>query len=146
MFFGEYRHNLDNKDRLTVPSRFREFLTQGAYVMRGLDRNLMVLPPDVFERLARQVASLNLADPNTRLLRRLLFGGMDFIQVDNSGRILIPQFLRQQSSLEGEVVVVGQVEYFEIWSPKLWDEQTSKINDAETNAQRFAAINLIIGS
>lgn len=146
MFFGEYRHNLDSKDRLTVPARFRPFLEQGAYVMRGLDRNLMVLPPDIFERLARQVAGLNLADPNTRLLRRLLFGGMDFIQVDNSGRILLPQFLRQQASLEGEVVLVGQVEYFEIWSPKLWDEQTTKINDAETNEQRFAAINLVIGS
>jgi MraZ protein len=146
MFFGEYRHNLDSKDRLTVPSRFREFLAQGAYVMRGLDRNLMVLPPTVFDTLAKQVSVLNLADPNTRLLRRLLFSGMDFIHVDNSGRILLPQFLRQHASLEGEVVVVGQVEYFEIWSPPLWDEQLARIQDAETNEQRFAAINLIIGS
>jgi MraZ protein len=142
MFLGQYQHNIDDKGRLTIPARFRDLLADGAYVIRGFDRNLMVLTPAYFEALYDRVNHMNLTDPTARLLKRLIFSGADRVEVDKAGRILLPQFLRQSASLNGDVVVVGVGEFFEIWSPEHWTEQVNQLQDAEANAQRFAAFDL----
>jgi len=107
MFLGQYQHNIDEKGRLTIPARFRDQLADGAYIIRGFDRNLMVLTPAYFETLYDRVNHMNLTDPTARLLKRLIFSGADRVEVDKAGRILLPQFLRQSASLNGDVVVVG---------------------------------------
>jgi len=142
MFLGQYHHSFDDKSRLTIPARFRDLLTDGAFVIRGLDNNLMVLTNPAFETIYQRVKVMNITDPAARLLRRLILGAAFQLQVDNSGRILIPQELRTYANLEGEAVLVGQGDYFEVWSPTLWQEQEAKIQDAETNAKRFATLDL----
>jgi MraZ protein len=64
------------------------------------------------------------------------------VEVDKAGRILVPQGLRQFLGLNGEASVVGQGEFFEIWSPASWGEQMGTIQDADANAARFSAFNL----
>ena len=141
MFLGQFQHNLDAKNRLTVPARFREeLLSEGAYVMQGFDRNLMVLPTTTFETISRRVNQMSMTDPKTRLLRRLIFSTANYVEVDKVGRILIPQFLRDAATLENGVVVVGNGDYFEIWSPELWNVQIEDLQDAEINADRFAGL------
>jgi MraZ protein len=61
---------------------------------------------------------------------------------DGSGRILLSQNLRDYAELKTEVVFVGQGDYFEIWAPEPWQKKQDQINDAETNAKRFAALDL----
>lgn len=145
MFLGQYRHNLDSKGRLTVPARFRGYLSEGVYVTQGFDRNLMVLNASTFERLSQRINQMSLTDPAARELKRLLFAAADFVEPDKQGRILIPQFLRQIADINAEVVVVGVGEYFEIWSPEPWDPQQARLQDASANAQRFAALDLSTG-
>lgn len=143
MFLGRFRHNLDDKGRLTVPARFRERLAaEGAYVMQGFDRNLMVLPSSAFEVMSRRINQMSMTDPDARLLRRLLFSTADQVEIDKSGRILLPQFLRQSAGLDAPVVVVGLGDYFEIWSPETWERQEAQLEEAQSNAQRFTALNL----
>lgn len=142
MFLGQYRHNLDSKDRLTVPARFRELLENGAYVMQGFDRNLMVMTEETFEAVRSHVQGLSFTDPTTRLLRRLIFSTADRVELDKAGRILIPQFLRESLQLNGEVVIVGADDYFEIWAPEAWAEQNTQLQDSQANAQRFATLDL----
>ena len=72
MFLGEYRHSLDIKDRLTVPARFRELMVDGAYILRGFDRNLMVLTPKAFDAISHRLDQMSLTDPLARALRRLI--------------------------------------------------------------------------
>ena len=91
-----------------------------------------------------RVKDLSVTDPTSRMLRRLIFSNADRVEVDRAGRILIPQFLRQATGLEGSAVVVGAGEYFEIWSPARWAEQNRKLQESEANAQRFAALELPI--
>lgn len=146
MFLGQYRHNLDSKDRLTIPARFREELEDGAYLAEGFDRNLMILPEGEFQRIAERVKQMSMTNPNTRLLRRKIYSTAIKVDLDKAGRVLIPQFLREFAGLEGEVILVGTGEYFEIWSPDLWETQTIQLEDAETNAERFAAYDLSTGS
>jgi MraZ protein len=143
MFLGRFYHNLDDKGRLMVPARFRDMLVpDGAYILQGFDRNLMVLPVAVFDALSRQVNQMNLADPNARLLRRLLFSSADRAMLDKAGRILIPPYLRDAVNLSTSVVVVGSGDYFEVWSPETWASQNEQIEDAQTNPGRFSALNL----
>jgi MraZ protein len=142
MFLNQYRHSFDDKGRLTVPAKFRDLPEDGVFVIQGLDRNLMVLPPAAFQVIYERLMALNLTDPTARLLRRVILGNASQLDVDSAGRILLPQNLREFAGLNGEAVLVGQGDYFEIWSPEKWQGQQVQVNDAETNAQRFATLDL----
>jgi len=144
MFLNQYQHSFDDKGRLTIPSKFRELPAEGAFVVQGLDRNLMVLPPPVFQILYDRLMAMNLTDPTARLLRRIIMGNALRVAPDGAGRILLSPNLKEYADLKENVVFVGQGDYFEIWSPELWKEQEVQVNDAEANAQRFAALDLKI--
>jgi len=143
MFLGQFRHNLDDKGRLTVPARYREdLLSDGAYVMLGLDHNLLLLTSPQFAQVSQRLNSMNLADPNARAIRRLIFSTAEQVELDKAGRILISQNLRNLASIDTEAVMVGTGNSIEIWSPGLWDAQMKLLEDAEANATRFAALDL----
>ncbi len=142
MFLGRYTHNIDSKGRLTVPARFREYLSEGAYISQGFDHNLMVLTTAAFEQLSKTINQMSITDPTNRQLKRLIFAGADRVELDRVGRIRIPQFLRQVASLDGEVVLIGVGDYFEIWSPEAWSPLAAELQDTQANAQRFAALEL----
>jgi MraZ protein len=146
MFLGQFYHNLDDKGRLTVPSRYRDLLIPaGAYIMQGFDQNLIVLPSDNYEDLYQRIRQMSITDPNARSLRRLFFSTADRAEIDKAGRILIPQFLRSYAGLESALVVVGMGDYFEIWSPETWNVQNQQLQDPQLNTDRFVAFNLASG-
>jgi MraZ protein len=142
MFLGQYRHNFDTKGRLTIPARFRELLTDGAYITRGLEKNLMMLTAPEFEAITRRMNQTSITDPTARDLKRLLFSTADRVEPDGNGRILIPQYLRELAGLDSEAFLVGVGDYFEIWSPEGWEEKMALLNDTEANAQRFIGLDL----
>jgi MraZ protein len=142
MFLNQYHHSFDDKSRLTIPAKFRELPADGAFVVQGLDRNLMVLPPDVFQILYDRLMGMSLTDPAARLLRHIILGNALQVVPDGAGRVLLSTNLREYANLKEGVVFVGQGDYFEIWSPDLWQEQQAQVNDAALNAQRFAALDL----
>ncbi len=144
MFLGEYRHSLDKKDRLTVPARYRELIDEGAIIVRGFDRNLMVMTPKAFENISRHLEVMSITDPLTRSLRRLIIGSATRLEFDKVGRILIPEFLRDLAGLacDHEAILVGQGSYFEIWSTDGWAQQQKMLNEPEANSERFKVLNL----
>ncbi len=143
MFLGEYAHTLDTKGRLTIPVKFREALAGGGVVTRGYDKNLYLYTRAAFEQLTERLRVLSTTDPNHRALLRLQFSGASEADVDAQGRILVPSFLRDYATLNGECLVVGVGDYVEIWSRAGWDEQLAIINNAGLNAERFADIKLV---
>lgn len=146
MFLGEYRHNLDSKERLTIPSKYRDDLTDGLYVVLGFDLSLMAMPPETFEKVLNRLQALNIADPDVRLLNRRILGSATQVDMDKNGRMLIPEFLRHKAGLEKELILVGQGSYFEIWSPLEWAKQEAAQLDTEANNQRFKVLDLRLGS
>ncbi len=142
MFLGQYTHSIDDKGRLTVPARYRESLADGAYISQGFERNLMVLTASAYEQISERVNQMSMTDPTTRQLRRLIFATADLVELDKAGRIRIPQFLREVAGLEGETMIVGVGDYFEIWSPLAWEPQADILQDADSNTQRFATLDL----
>ena len=144
MFLGEYRHSIDNKDRLTVPVRFRELMEEGAYIVRGFDKNLIVLTPKAFEIISGRLEQTSMTDPLARKLRRRIFGTASRLEIDKAGRILIPEFLYEDTGLASnqEAVLVGQGSYFEIWSINDWAAQQQVLKDDDANSERFKVLDL----
>ncbi|HEY5901129.1 MAG TPA: division/cell wall cluster transcriptional repressor MraZ [Anaerolineales bacterium] len=142
MFLGHYQHSVDEKGRLMIPARFRELLVGGAFITQGFDRCLMVMTTSYFEEVYRRINAMNIADPTARLLRRLFLANAYPVEVDKVGRVLLPGNLREAALLDGEAVVAGQGEYFEVWSPAEWNEQLLQLQDTDANNRRFAALDL----
>jgi MraZ protein len=146
MFYGQYHHTLDSKDRMTIPAKFRELVGEGVFVFQGFDHNLMVFTKNHFEILSQQVDGTDLANTDARLMRRLFFATAEWVDMDKAGRILIPGFLKKAAGLDNEVVLVGAGKFFEIWSKRLWEEQSTKLLDIETNVQRLPSLNFPVGA
>ncbi len=142
MFLGRYEHNIDEKGRLTIPARYRELLENGAYVTQGFYHNLIVHPVSAFEELFSKVNHLAFTDPIARQLKRFIFSTAERCEFDKTGRILLPQFLRESAQLNEEAMIVGAGAYFEIWSPQNWAKQDESMQDTETTVQRFAALSI----
>jgi MraZ protein len=143
MFLGQFQHNLDDKGRLMIPARYRELLAAGAYITQGFDRCLMVMTDVHFNQVYERINSMNPADNTTRMLRRLILSNAYAVDVDKVGRILVPQNLRDFIGVgSGELVLAGQGDYFEVWTPEEWQLQMDKLQDVEANEQRFATLDL----
>lgn len=140
MFLGKFSRTLDGKSRFSVPPAFRGSLAGGAYFTQGFDRNLQVLTSEAFQEIYRTVVSLNIANPLARLLLRLILGTAQESGVDASGQLTIPEELKEFANLQKDIYLIGQGEYFEVWSPDLWNQQEAQLRDAEANATRFSAL------
>jgi MraZ protein len=145
MFLGQYTHTIDSKNRLTIPARYREALSDGAYIVQGFDNNLLVYTIETFEKLASRASTHSTTNKEARVMRRVVFGGASEVSLDSSGRILIPPFLREYAGLDTEATIVGTGDYFEIWSKEAWTEELVSVTDPESNAERFAAFDLSTG-
>ena len=142
MFTGEYRHAVDDKGRIAVPSRFRAQLAGGCVVARWLDTCLAIFPMPAWEELATKVGSLPMTDPNARLLQRQLFAGAFETELDRQGRVLVPQGLRTFAGLESEALVLGSRDHAEIWAPARWDEYSRALDDPSAFAAAIAGLGI----
>jgi len=130
MLLGEYRHNLDVKGRVAVPSKFKERFSSGAIITRGIDNCLFMFDRKEWERLAEKLISLPLAQANSRAFVRLMLGGAMDVSLDNQGRILIPDYLRDYAGLKKEIVVAGLYNRVEIWDGEAWEKYKQKTEGA----------------
>jgi len=137
MFFGQFDHNIDDKGRITIPSQYRDLLEGGAYITRGLDNCLMVLRMDEFDSLYHKIRNLSITNPKARDLSRLIFANAALQELDNAGRILIPQFLRDSAQLQKKIKVVGIGPFFEIWSPANWEGKKIQYDDDQLRSKQF---------
>jgi MraZ protein len=144
MYLGQYHLNLDKDLSLTVPAGFRELFAQGAYVTRGFEQNLLVMSEQDFQGRYKQVAALNITDPNARLLQRLLLGNAVRLEINASGQVLLPPELMAFAGLEKEIILVGQGDYFEVWAPAQWEKQSAILLDTSANTGRFAHLDLAL--
>ena len=130
MLLGEYKHNLDSKGRLAVPSKFREKLSAGAIITRGLDNCLFVFANKEWELLAQKLIALPLSQSNSRAFSRLMLAGASDVLLDGQGRILIPDYLRNYASLKKEAIVAGLYNRMEIWDKDRWEHYKQKTESA----------------
>lgn len=130
MFIGEFKHNLDIKSRMAIPAKFRNKLSGGAIITRGLDHCLFLFTNKEWEILAQKLISLPLAQANSRAFVRLMLAGAADVEIDKQGRILIPDYLREYAGLKKETVVAGLYNRIEIWDHNVWKQYKQKTESA----------------
>ena len=128
MFRGINTINLDAKGRMAMPARYREQLMESCsgYLVVTIDTNhrcLLLYPLSEWEQIERQIESLSSFDPMSQRVKHLLIGHANDLELDGSGRILLPQELRQYAQLEKHVCLIGQGKKLEIWSQDNWNRQ-----------------------
>ena len=121
MFIGEYTHSIDEKNRLSIPAKFRSKLAGGCIVTRGLDKCLWIYPLLEWEKLAEKISTLPITQKNARSFSRLMFAGATDASPDKSGRVIIPKYLLDYASIKNKVAVNGIYDRIEIWSSENWD-------------------------
>ncbi len=136
MFLGEYIHTIDDKGRLTIPAKFRGLLAAGLVVTRGFDQNLMAFSLDEWQNLAQRIAERPLSDEDVRAFRRRVFSGAVDLLPDRQGRILVPPYLREFAGIDGDVVIAGMFNYFELWSVQAWQTVRNAI-ESSSDATRW---------
>jgi len=145
MFMGTFEHTLDEKGRLSIPSRFREILvekqvSERLIVTHGLDACLFAYPLDEWKKFEEKIISRPLNKTDDRyFVRRLLAGAVD-CPLDKQGRIGLPASLRQYAGLNREAVLVGVSNRIEIWSPEHWREYLEKGKTLEEIAEQMQEI------
>jgi len=141
MLLGEYEHTLDDKNRLTLPAKFRQALGGGVVVTRGMDGCLFVFTRGDWDSfVSARLEGLNPFSREARQMSRFMFAGATETELDKQGRIMVPPALLEHAHLGREVVVAGVRDHVEIWDQAAWRKQLKEVEGSvELVAERLAA-------
>lgn len=128
LFMGRYKHTIDPKGRLSIPSKYRDLLGDEFVVSAGMDGCLFVYADDAWKSFEAKLAALPLSDENARQFARFFLSGAQYVTLDKQGRILMPQDLRDFAGLEKDVVLAGMGSRIEIWSIGKWEANSAQVD------------------
>ncbi|RUO78538.1 division/cell wall cluster transcriptional repressor MraZ [Pseudidiomarina taiwanensis] len=136
MFRGAAALNLDDKGRLAIPTKYRKSLLldcEGQMVCTIDIKQpcLLLYPLPEWQIIEQKLTTLSSMNPVERRLQRLLLGHAEDCQMDKAGRILIASTLRQHADLDKKIMLVGQLNKFELWSEATWQHQVTADMEAE---------------
>ena len=122
MLMGEYRHNIDEKKRLVIPSKFRSELGDEFILTRGLDGCLFVYSNEEWNKIVDKLKNLPFTQKDARFFTRFFLSGATVCEIDQAGRISITSPLIEHAGITKECVVIGANDHIEIWSKESWDK------------------------
>lgn len=136
MLFGEFKHSLDDKGRLTMPAKFRDDLARGLSIVRGEEYCLLAYPEESWAHRRDEELARNRGTRANRDIARAILGGADTdLRLDKAGRVLIRENLREYAGLdlESDVVIVGLGNVIELWNEPDWIEARQRGLDRIAN-------------
>lgn len=141
MLIGEYKHTIDSKKRLAIPSKLRRELGAKAVITRGLDNCLFVFPLNQWNKLVEKLSKLPIGQKDTRGFSRLMLAGASEVKLDVLGRILIPDYLKEYAGLKKNIVIAGVYSRLEIWDENKWSvfKQSSE-KEVDNMAERLGEL------
>ncbi len=141
MLLGEYEHALDDKNRVTLPARFRQAFADGVFVTKGFDPCLLVYPPKGWSRFVDgQLGGLTPFSREARQMNRFVFASAIQTDLDKQGRMGLIAPLLQHAGLKRGVIVAGVQDHLELWEPEAWRRELDDVGGrADLVAERLAA-------
>ena len=133
MLIGEYTHTLDDKNRMSLPVKFRKEMGKSVVVAPGLDNCLSIFTMKEWDKIAEKLSDGSMIASDNRSFSRFIFGQAVSVDVDTQGRILIPENLKNRSGLTSKVIVIGVQNRAEIWNEKAWNAY-KKVVDTQADA------------
>ncbi len=144
MLIGEYTHTLDEKKRISLPSKFRKELGKKVVVTHGLDNCLFLYPLKEWEKISEKLGGLSIGQADTRGFNRIMLAGAVECDIDSIGRMLIPEFLRDFAGISGKGVFAGVHSRVEIWDEGRWKAYKTKVlKQADQLAEKLGEIGVI---
>ena len=144
MLIGEHLHTLDPKKRLSLPAKFRKELGKKVVVTRGLDQCLFMYSLGAWREIMQRLEKLPVGQSNTRGITRFILAGATEAEVDEAGRILLPEYLKEFAGLKQSVVLAGVADRVEIWDEVLWQGYKTKIEKgAEGMAEALGDLGML---
>jgi MraZ protein len=129
MFRGHYEHSIDSKGRVSVPVKFRDVITgkySGNLMVTTLNKSLVAYPLSEWVVLEERLLNLPQFKHDVKSFLHVFLSGAVECAIDKQGRVLIPSTLRKYANIEKELIFVGMLNKFEIWSKELWDKELEK--------------------
>ena len=141
MLLGEFEHTIDDKNRLTLPAKFRQALSGGLVITRGMDGCLYCYPATDWERLVEsRLAGLDPLSKEGRMMHRFFFSGAAEAEPDKQGRVMLPATLTKNAGIQRDVIVAGVGDRLEIWDRAAWRDHVKELEgSAEDVAERLAS-------
>ena len=141
MLLGEYTHTIDDKNRTSLPAKFRKEVGKKVVVTHGLDNCLFLYPLKEWEKIAEKLSGLSMGQADTRGFNRFMLAGASDVDVDSVGRMLIPEHLKSFAKLGGKVVFTGVHNRIELWNAEKWAEYKKGIESkADSLAQKLGEV------
>lgn len=139
MLIGEFTHTIDDKKRISLPSKFRKEVGKKIVATYGLEQCLFLYTLKEWEKISEEIAKMGMMRSDTREFNRFMFGGALEIEIDSLGRLLLPEYLRDYAGLKDKCVFIGVHKRIEMWNEKRWDEYKKKIvKDADILAEKLS--------
>lgn len=122
MLMGEYHHNIDDKGRLTIPSKFRDDLGEKFVITRGLENCLFAYSLEDFQKIVAELQKIPFTKKDARQFMRFFLSGATTVEFDKQGRINISSPLISYAGLKKECIIIGTGDRLEIWSSDNWHD------------------------
>ena len=139
MLIGEYIHTIDEKNRVSMPAKFRKELGKKIIIAPGLGQCLFIFTNKEWEKVSKKLSNsdsdLSFLKADQRNFNRYMFGRAAEVEIDSIGRMLIPEFLQEGIRLRDKAVIIGVKDRVEVWSEKAWSEQKEIV---EKQAEQLA--------
>ncbi len=144
MLIGEYIHTLDEKNRMSLPAKFRSELGKKVVLAPGLDKSIFMFTVKEWEKIASRLGENSMLQADNRSFNRFMFGGAVEVDVDGSGRILVPDFLKDRANLKKTVAVIGVQNRVEIWNEKIWADYKAVVEkEADQLAEKLGGVGVL---
>ncbi|OGI82777.1 division/cell wall cluster transcriptional repressor MraZ [Candidatus Nomurabacteria bacterium RIFCSPLOWO2_12_FULL_44_11] len=143
MLIGEYIHTIDEKNRVSVPFKFRKKLGKKIIITPGLGQCLFIFTTKEWEKVSKKLSDsdsdLSFLRADQRSFNRYMFGRAAEVEIDSIGRMLLPEFLQDGIKLRDKAAIIGVKDRVEVWNEKAWREQKEKVSkEAEDLAEKLA--------
>ncbi len=141
MLIGEYTHTIDEKNRLSLPAKFRTEMGKKVVLTPGLDGCLFVFTSKEWSKIEERLNQSSFLQSDSRSFSRFMLGGAVEVEIDSIGRVLVPDFLRERANLKSKVAVIGVSSRVEIWNDKAWSEYKKVVEkQADALAEKLGTI------
>ncbi len=139
MLIGQFESKIGEKHQVGLPKKFRDVLGEKLIVTKGFENCLLIVSEENWKTLLEGTEGKPFTSKATRELQRFLLGNASYVELDQKGRFVVPEFLREFGHIDTEVIFVGIARFVELWDKKSWEEHQKELGkNIESIAEKLS--------
>ncbi len=144
MLIGEYIHSMDEKNRISLPIKFRKEMGKTVVLAPGLDTSIFMFTTKEWEKISNRLAEASMVQTDILRFNRFMFGGAVEVDIDSQGRVLVPDFLKDRAKIQTKAAVIGVQNRIELWNDNTWAEYKKGVElESDTLAQKLGSVGVL---